>query len=511
MEGVKLPSIRNIFRLLKSCPTIDDAGEVVPDPDAILTGSPVALLVGHGGLGAHAPALKKLSTISQELSIEAEKPLVIVIFLPISADPAEVAKELKRLRGNAGPQIRWFAIFGLPLEAEIFVDQAAPEQEMMVLVLDIVASVSGSLALYGADGRGLSTEGLKILEVHGAESWPFSEERIVLLEKEKEENIAAKQSLDVLLVTKERDWLLRDFKEGVVGEGPKEERVCVQDLKKGFVGIYFSAEWCPPCDEFLPLLVAVYKAAQANGGSFEVVFVSSDSDIHSFTRHFAKMPWLALPFWDSAARNWLTDYFEVRGIPYLVILGPDGKTITKEGRDLVTELGPAGFPFSKERVEEARSEKRAEIELLKSEQSLKGLLVRGERNWIVDSMNVKLMVDDLTATNITGIFFSAHWSYSSQEFSAKLREAYLDARAAGASLEIISVSLDRSLKDFESEMKDAPWLHLPFEDFEGRRFLQEYFGNKGSPLLVLLGKDGQTIATDGVERIQKQGAKAFLL
>ena len=44
--------------------------------------------------------------------------------------------------------------------------------------------------------------------------------------------------------------------------------------------------------------------------------------------------WLALPFGDQTVKE-LAKHFDVCGIPCLIIIGPDGKTVTKQGRNLI--------------------------------------------------------------------------------------------------------------------------------------------------------------------------------
>lgn len=68
--------------------------------------------------------------------------------------------------------------------------------------------------------------------------------------------------------------------------------------KERVIGIYFSADWCPPCKGFTPKLVEFYNKLKAAEQSvkFEIVFVSWDKDENAFTEYFATMPWLALPF-----------------------------------------------------------------------------------------------------------------------------------------------------------------------------------------------------------------------
>ena len=100
------------------------------------------------------------------------------------------------------------------------------------------------------------------------------------------------------------------------------------------IGIYFSAHWCPPCRGFTPKLV---KFRDSNKKDFEVVFVSSDKDQKAQLDYMkgSDMKWYTLPHRSDTA-NALKKKYQVRGIPSLVIVSPNGKTITKDGRSQVT-------------------------------------------------------------------------------------------------------------------------------------------------------------------------------
>jgi len=101
-------------------------------------------------------------------------------------------------------------------------------------------------------------------------------------------------------------------------------------LENKIVGIYFSAQWCPPCRNFTPALV---EFRDKNAKEFEVVFVSSDRSQEDQLKYMEKygMKWYALAHGSDEA-NELKKKYEVRGIPSLVIVDADGKTITKNGR-----------------------------------------------------------------------------------------------------------------------------------------------------------------------------------
>ncbi|MCZ7645330.1 MAG: thioredoxin-like domain-containing protein [Planctomycetota bacterium] len=105
-------------------------------------------------------------------------------------------------------------------------------------------------------------------------------------------------------------------------------------LKGKIVGLYFSAHWCPPCKVFTPMLV---KFRDENQKDFEVVFVSSDKTADAQKEYMTetKMQWPTLK-WRGNVANGLAKTHEIRGIPALVILGPDGKVLSKNGRGDVT-------------------------------------------------------------------------------------------------------------------------------------------------------------------------------
>lgn len=128
-------------------------------------------------------------------------------------------------------------------------------------------------------------------------------------------------------------------------------QVPVSDLAGKTILLYFSAHWCPPCRAFLPKLIDAYKKIKERNESLEVVFISSDRDQTSFDEFFKGMPWLALPFGDARKAS-LSRKFKVSGIPMLVAIGPSGRTITKEARDMIAVHGAEAYPFTEERMKE---------------------------------------------------------------------------------------------------------------------------------------------------------------
>eukprot|EP00808_Paulinella_micropora_P005033 g67555.t1 len=110
------------------------------------------------------------------------------------------------------------------------------------------------------------------------------------------------------------------------------------------VGLYFSAHWCGPCRQFTPKLAEFYNKLKGEGKKFEVIFCSSDSNEEAFKDYFASMPWHAFDFSDRALKDQLSEQFEIEGIPALVLVDPQGHTITKQGKLYINE--PEEYPWT---------------------------------------------------------------------------------------------------------------------------------------------------------------------
>ena len=140
----------------------------------------------------------------------------------------------------------------------------------------------------------------------------------------------------------------------------KGEEVSRDELKDKVVGIYFSAHWCPPCKTFTPKLV---KFRDENKDDMEIVFVSSDRSEEAQMGYMkeAKMEWLAVKF-DTKGITDLKKRYAIRGIPSLIIVGPDGKTITTNGRGDVTSNPKKAIAAWKKKagIEKSSSKKSSE-------------------------------------------------------------------------------------------------------------------------------------------------------
>ena len=109
--------------------------------------------------------------------------------------------------------------------------------------------------------------------------------------------------------------------------------VSLSSFKDKILGIYFSAHWCPPCRGFTPKLAEKYNELIAENKQFDIIFASSDRDSNSAAEYFEEMPWKMLKFNDRDTKAFLSELYEVKGIPTLVLVDlTTGKSISTDGR-----------------------------------------------------------------------------------------------------------------------------------------------------------------------------------
>jgi len=97
-----------------------------------------------------------------------------------------------------------------------------------------------------------------------------------------------------------------------------------------YYAIYYSAQWCPPCHAFTPVLVEWYKKFKPAHPNFELIFVSDDHDkaaMFDYMKEMA-MPWPAFLFEDTNQDGKGIEKFAGSGIPDLVLVDASGKVLS---------------------------------------------------------------------------------------------------------------------------------------------------------------------------------------
>lgn len=127
-------------------------------------------------------------------------------------------------------------------------------------------------------------------------------------------------------------------------------QILVSELLGKTIGLYFGAHWCPPARNFTKQLVESYtELVTILNQPFEVIFISTDRDQDEFICSLSTMPWPAIPYEDKTRQD-LKRIFDIKGIPTLILIGPDGKTISNNGRAVISMYGAMAFPFTEPRI-----------------------------------------------------------------------------------------------------------------------------------------------------------------
>lgn len=63
-----------------------------------------------------------------------------------------------------------------------------------------------------------------------------------------------------------------------------------------YVLLFFSAGWCPPCEQFLQVLKDFYSEVNIDRKMIEVMYISADHGDPEFRETYAKMPWITVSY-----------------------------------------------------------------------------------------------------------------------------------------------------------------------------------------------------------------------
>lgn len=106
----------------------------------------------------------------------------------------------------------------------------------------------------------------------------------------------------------------------------------LDDLKGKVVLVDFWATWCGPCLAELPNIQALYDKYHDKG--FEVVGISLDQDRPALEEYLKEkeIPWTTLHENDGQGQHPAALHYAVESIPFMVLVGRDGKVLSTEAR-----------------------------------------------------------------------------------------------------------------------------------------------------------------------------------
>lgn len=109
-----------------------------------------------------------------------------------------------------------------------------------------------------------------------------------------------------------------------------------EDYARKVLLLDFCASWSGPCRRDLPHLQQLYQTYRAQG--LEVVSVSFDAERNEFDafRSARSMPWRHI-FEPQGLRGEINKRYQIRAVPFSILIGRDGKIAQVNGRSLLLE------------------------------------------------------------------------------------------------------------------------------------------------------------------------------
>jgi nucleoredoxin len=265
----------------------------------------------------------------------------------------------------------------------------------------------------------------------------------------------------------------------------KGDKIPVSSLEKKYLGLYFSASWCPPCQKVTPILAKLYETLKPKNPDFEIIFVNWDRNEDEWKGYFAKMPWLAMPYSERTKEQAMTKEFKVKGVPTLIFL-QEGKLMTRNGVMLAME-DPTGssLPWRDLTPYESLGSK------------------------LINNNGETFAIDDIKKKKHLGLYFSAQWCPPCQQFTPMLIETYNKLKKEGKDFEIVYISRDRDAKGFNEYFHKMPWLAIPYENTSvSRSMLSKAMGVDGIPCLVMVDQEKSTFETFSI--ITKEAVESVM-
>ena len=114
----------------------------------------------------------------------------------------------------------------------------------------------------------------------------------------------------------------------------------------------------------------------------------------------------------------------------------------------------------------------------------------------------------LQSVDVVLLYFSASWCPPCRQFTPVLAQLYEQVNASGKRFEVVYVSWDQNIQQFNDYYGHMPWLALPFENAAAKDALYQSFGVNGVPTLVLVNKQGGIVNKEGRKDVSTMGPAA---
>jgi len=110
---------------------------------------------------------------------------------------------------------------------------------------------------------------------------------------------------------------------------------------------------------------------------------------------------------------------------------------------------------------------------------------------------------------LVALYFSAHWCPPCRQFTPEFSRIYTTLTSNNKAIAVVFISADQDAEAFNEYYGEQPWYAVPYDDQDRRDSLNEAFGIRSIPTLVVLDKEGQLITKEGRSDVMKLKDKAI--
>ena len=107
------------------------------------------------------------------------------------------------------------------------------------------------------------------------------------------------------------------------------------------------------------------------------------------------------------------------------------------------------------------------------------------------------------------LYFSASWCPPCRQFTPKLEELYTQVNAGEKHFEVIYVSWDQTLQQYNDYYSHMSWLAIPFENSQVKESLYQRYGVNGVPTLIVVNRNGDPVTKEGRNDVMQKKQAAI--